>query len=58
LRAVILTPPIIAIDRPAQLLPDTHYPPFLESLLTTLEGRFEECWIVDYAWNEPLYARR
>jgi hypothetical protein len=58
LRAVILAPPIILIDRPAQLLPDCHYPPFLDSVLGRLEGRFEQCWIVDYAWNEPLYARR
>lgn len=58
LRAIILGPPIILLDRPAQLLPDTHYPPFLEHLLATLEGRFEQCWIVDYPWNEPLYARR
>jgi ABC-type polar amino acid transport system ATPase subunit len=58
LRAVILSPPIILIDRPGQLLPDTHYPPFLDRTLAALEGRFEQCWIVDYSWNEPLYARR
>jgi ABC-type lipoprotein export system ATPase subunit len=58
LRAVILTPPIILIDRPAQMLPDTHYPPFLDATLATLDGRFEQCWIVDYPWNEPLYAPR
>ena len=58
LRALVLEPPIILIDRPAQLLPDTHYPPFLESILGRLEGRFAECWILDYAWNEPLYAPR
>ncbi len=58
LRAVILTPPIILVDRPAHMLPDTHYPPFLERLFASLEGRYEQCWIVDYSWNEPLYARR
>lgn len=58
LRALILAPPIILIDRPAQLLPDCHYPPFLEALLARLEGHFEQCWIVDYAWNEPLYDPR
>jgi len=58
LRAIILKPPVILIDRPARLLPDTHYPPFLERTLAALEGRFEQCWIVDYAWNEPLYAPR
>jgi ABC-type proline/glycine betaine transport system ATPase subunit len=58
LRAVILTPPIILVDRPAQMLPDTHYPPFLDQTLMGLEGRFEQCWIVDYSWNEPLYAPR
>lgn len=58
LRAVVLTPPIILIDRPGMLLPDTHYPPFLERTLDSLEGRFAQCWIVDYQWNEPLYAPR
>ncbi len=58
LRAIVLTPPIILIDRPAQLLPDTHYPFFLNRLLLALEGRFEQCWILDYAWNAPLYNSR
>ncbi len=58
LRACVLRPPIILIDRPALLLPDTHYPPFLERTLQALEGDYETCWIVDYAWNAPLYAPR
>ena len=58
LRACVLRPPIILIDRPALLLPDTHYPPFLERTLQALEGEYESCWIVDYAWNAPLYAPR
>lgn len=58
LRACILQAPIILIDRPALLLPDIHYPPFLESNLRMLEGRYQACWIVDYQWNEPLYAPR
>ena len=58
LRAMVLTPPIIMIDRPAQLLPDTHYPFFLNRLLLALEGHFEQCWILDYAWNAPLYSSR
>jgi hypothetical protein len=55
LRAIALAPPIILIDRPGRLLPDTHYPPFLRGTLAALEGRFEQCWIVDYEWNAPLY---
>ncbi|GEM_PF-237713 len=58
LRAIMAAPPIIVIDRPGQLLPDTHYPPFLGRCLATLENHFEQCWIVDYLWNEPLYAPR
>lgn len=58
LRAVVLSPPIILIDRPGQLLPDTNYPFFLNKLLLALEGRFEQCWILDYAWNAPLYSSR
>ncbi len=58
LRAVVLRPPIILIDRPAQLLPDTNYPFFLNKLLLTLDGSFEQCWILDYAWNAPLYNSR
>lgn len=58
LRALILQPPIILIDRPALLLPDIHYPPFLETTLQALAGDFEDCRILDYAWNAPLYAPR
>ena len=58
LRAVICSPSIIIIDRPALLLPDTFYPPFVEASLNALGDRLNECWIVDYTWNEPLYARR
>ena len=58
LRAIVLSPPMIVIDRPAQLLPDTNYPVFLDTLLAALEDRFERCWIVDYAWNAPLYNNR
>lgn len=56
LRAVILHPPIILIDRPALLLPDIHYPPFLETTLQALAGDCEDCRILDYTWNAPLYA--
>ena len=58
LRAIVLTPPMILIDRPAQLLPDTNYPFFLNRVLLALEGRFEQCWILDYAWNAALYNSR
>ena len=58
LRAIVLAPPLIMIDRPAQLLPDTNYPFFLNRLLLALEGRFEHCWILDYTWNAPLYNSR
>lgn len=57
-RALILPQPIIVIERPALLLPDTHYPSFLDANLAAVEDLFEQCWIVDYAWNEPLYAPR
>jgi predicted ABC-type transport system involved in lysophospholipase L1 biosynthesis ATPase subunit len=56
-RAVVLGPPIILIDRPGRLLPDTYYPPFVDATLAALHGRFEQCWIVDYEWNAPLYPR-
>ena len=56
LRAVVLTPPIILIDRPAQMLPDTNYPFFLNRILHALDDSFEQCWILDYAWNAPLYS--
>ncbi len=58
LRAIVLNPPMILIDRPAQLLPDTNYPFFLNRVLLALEGRFEQCWILDYAWNAALYNSR
>jgi hypothetical protein len=55
LRAAIEQPPIILIDRPALLLPDTHYPPFLSDLLERLADHLNDCWILDYRWNVPLY---
>lgn len=55
LRTAIERPPIILIDRPALLLPDTHYPPFLIDLLGRLADHLNDCWILDYRWNEPLY---
>ena len=58
LRAIVLFPPLILIDRPAQLLPDTNYPFFLNRVLLALEGRFEQCCILDYAWNAALYSSR
>jgi ABC-type lipoprotein export system ATPase subunit len=58
LRVVIGTPPIILIDRPGMLLPDVHYPSFVDALLGRLASHLNDCWIVDYRWNEPLYAPR
>ncbi|MDD3528248.1 MAG: hypothetical protein PHS77_00085 [Gallionellaceae bacterium] len=58
LRAVIRAPSIIIIDRPALLLPDCHYPPRVQATLDALDDKINECWIVDYPWNEPLYAPR
>lgn len=55
LRAVIGDPPLILIDRPAMLLPDSPYPVVVRSVLARLESRLTQCWIVDYAWNVPLY---
>jgi ABC-type lipoprotein export system ATPase subunit len=55
LRAAINNSPIILLDRPAFLLPDTHYPPFLYALLNKLADNLNDCWIVDYQWNQPLY---
>jgi hypothetical protein len=58
LRAVVLRPPVILIDRPAMLLPDSNYPVFLNKLLLKLDAYFDQCWILDYAWNAPLYNNR
>lgn len=55
LRAAIEQPPIILIDRPALLLPDTNYPHFLRDMLERLSDHLNDCWILDYRWNEPLY---
>lgn len=58
LRAVVSQPPIILIDRPALLLPDIHYPPYLRTTLQALADECKDCRILDYAWNAPLYAPR
>ena len=58
LRAAVTRPLLLVLDRPALLLPDTHYPPFVHASLHRLDDLLTECWIVDYPWNEPLYAPR
>lgn len=58
LRAVVLEPSLILIDRPAQLLPDSNYPYFLQRTLAALDAHYLQCWILDYAWNAPLYRSR
>ena len=58
LRAVVLRPPVILIDRPGMLLPDSNYPVFLNRLLLKLDENFDQCWILDYTWNAPLYNNR
>lgn len=58
LRVVMSRPPVILIDRPGLQLPDNLYPPLVEALLQRLASHLNECWIVDYRWNEPLYAPR
>ena len=55
LRAAIAEPPIILIDRPALMLPDTHHPSHVAALLDRLGDFLNTCWIVDYAWNQALY---
>jgi len=55
LRAAISQPAILLIDRPAMLLPEVHYPPFLIAMLNTLDADLNLCWIVDYQWNKALY---
>lgn len=56
-RGVLMTKPIILVDRPALQLPDIPYPEFLESVLAPLAGEYRNCSILDYAWNAPLYDR-
>lgn len=58
LQAVLIDAPLILIDRPALLLPDTAHPAFLDRVLGALDGEFEHCTILDYAWNAPLYPTR
>lgn len=55
LRAVAVHPPLLLIDRPALLLPDIHYPPYLMAMLDRLTDHFDACRILEYTWNAPLY---
>jgi hypothetical protein len=56
LQAVLIRAPLLLIDRPGLLLPDIPYPGFLERTLGALGDELGPCWIIDYAWNAPLYA--
>jgi ABC-type nitrate/sulfonate/bicarbonate transport system ATPase subunit len=55
LRAAMLRPPMIVIDRPGRMLPDTDYPPFLRQKLAALRDLVQRCTILDYRWNATLY---
>lgn len=57
LRAAVLRPPMILLDRPGRMLPDTDYPPFLRRKLSALSGLVRKCIILDYRWNASLYPR-
>jgi predicted ABC-type transport system involved in lysophospholipase L1 biosynthesis ATPase subunit len=58
LRAVVAAPALVLIERPGYLLPDTHYPPYVEAALAALQDRFGEGMVIDYTWNAPLYRPR
>jgi predicted ABC-type transport system involved in lysophospholipase L1 biosynthesis ATPase subunit len=58
LRAVAVTPALVVIERPGYLLPDTHYPRFVDASLAAVQDRFGSCTIIDYLWNAPLYPPR
>jgi len=55
LRVVAAAPPLVLIERPGYLLPDTHYPSFVDASLAALRDRYGECMVIDYTWNAPLY---
>lgn len=56
-RAIQLQRPLLIIDRPAQLLADIFYPPVLGALLADLAGEYAEHRVLDYSWQQPLYAQ-
>jgi ABC-type lipopolysaccharide export system ATPase subunit len=56
IRSVILFPPLILIDRPGFLLPDTRYPVLMEQVLTIFKPMIQKFQILEYEWNKPLYA--
>lgn len=56
LQTVLLRAPLLLVDRPGLLLPDTRYPGFLDRTLGALGDELGPCWIVDYTWNAPLYG--
>jgi predicted ABC-type transport system involved in lysophospholipase L1 biosynthesis ATPase subunit len=58
LRAVAGTPALVVIERPGYLLPDTHYPRFVDASLAAVQDRLGSCTIIDYVWNAPLYPPR
>ena len=55
-RAAILQPPLIIIDRPAQLLPDVDHPRWLTHCLERLADKIAPVTIIDYTWNAPLWT--
>lgn len=54
-RAIVQSRPLLVIDRPALLLPDSPYPTLLANLLHSLSDALPDYLILDYDWNKPLY---
>lgn len=54
-RAIMLSRPLLVIDRPAELLPDAPYPRLLAAMLDSLADKLPDHQILDYDWNKPLY---
>jgi ABC-type lipoprotein export system ATPase subunit len=57
-RAIMLRRPLVAIDRPALMLADVHYPEVLRAMLACLQHEYSDHCVVDYIWNRPVYEYR
>jgi len=56
LRAVMVDNPVLVLDRPFKIMPDLADARFIYDVVGKVEGRYRECLILDYLWNEGRYA--
>ncbi|MCX7981735.1 MAG: hypothetical protein N2572_02345 [Syntrophales bacterium] len=55
LRALLMPGDVVIVDRPFVIMPDVDRAEFMINALHGLEEFFNQCFVLDYVWNEERY---